>query len=181
MVFQYPGDQFFTDTVEEEIAFGLTLRGLAKTTIKDKVDSCMSLFGLEALRNNNPRDLSGGEQQRLALASVTINNPPILILDEPTRGSSELDKTTLFEYLLKYRSMGNTVIVVSHDVETVAKYADRVVILNEGKIECAGETHQVLAHSTVYATQIHRLIRSCRTNQPILQVLTVDEMMAVLA
>ena len=179
-VFQNPNDHLFADTVEEEIGFTLRNQGLKGEEIKPRVDEMLQRFGLQNYRNQYPRSLSGGEKQRVALASVLAIQPRILILDEPTRGMEYRLKSDLMSFLREYTSQGNTVILVTHDVETVAEHADRVILLSEGEIVVDGKKRDVLSKALLFSPQINRLVQAFDKYGVPDNILTVDELLQTL-
>ena len=179
-VFQNPNDHLFADTVEEEISFTMKNLGFDRAEIEARVDRMLAEFGLEEYRLRYPRSLSGGEKQRVALASVLAVRPRILILDEPTRGMEYRLKCELMRFLKEYRKLGNTVVLVSHDVELVAEYADRVILLSEGKIVVDGEKHEVMSRALLFSPQINRLAQAFARYGVPGNILTVDEALAIL-
>ena len=138
-------------------------------------------FNLGEYRNRYPRSLSSGEKQRVALVSVLAVQPKILILDEPTRGMEYRLKSELIRFLEEYRQQGNTVILVSHDVEMVAECADRVILLSEGKVVVDGEKHEVLSQALLFSPQINRLAQAFARYGVPNNILTVDEALDMLS
>jgi len=135
IVFQDPETQFIGLTVEEEIAFSLEQMGLPDAAIAQRIDEVLSLVGLPAFAPRSPFELSGGEKQRVAIASALANQPDILLLDEPT---SELDPQGTGEVFallerLKQES-GMAILVASHDTEQLARFCDRLLLLHEGNM-----------------------------------------------
>jgi len=126
------------------------------------------------------RDLSGGEKQRVALASVVAIQPRILILDEPTRGMEYRLKHELMDFLREYAGQGNTVILVTHDVETVAEYADRVVLLSDGEIMADGNKREVLSRARLFSPQINRLVQAFTEYGIPDDILTVAELLEII-
>ena len=119
-------------------------------------------LGLGALAGRNPRDLSGGEQQRAALASILAGDPQIILLDEPTRGLDYAQKRSLADLLLALKAEGRTIIMATHDVELAAACADRVALMAEGQIIVDGPARQVMSDSQVFSSQINKLFRDPR-------------------
>ena len=146
LVFQNPDHQFFCETVEEEIAFGLRNFGFSEEAIKEKIDFALNLLDLGDYRKTSPFMLSGGEKKRLALATVLTWDPTVLILDEPTVGQDHNQKEKLRQFILKLNSEGKTVIIVTHDIEFVAECNPRVVILSHGRIIADGPAKKVLTN-----------------------------------
>ena len=176
-VFQNPNDHLFADTVEEEISFSLRNIGTKPDEITPLVEQAMATFGLTRYRRSYPRYLSGGEKQRVALASVLVAQPRVIVLDEPTRGMDWQLKKELMDFLDDYRRQGNTVIMVTHDVEMVAECADRVILLSEGKIVVDGSKREVLPKALLFSPQINRLAQALVNYGIADTTLTVDEMM----
>jgi energy-coupling factor transport system ATP-binding protein len=176
-VFQNPNDHLFADTVEEEIY--LTLKNLGDNTkdMSATVAEVMEQFDIAKYKDQYPRYLSGGEKQRVALASIIVARPEILILDEPTRGMDYKLKSELMSFLNDYRSKGNTVIVITHDVEIVAEFADRVILMSEGKIVTDGDKREVLSKALLFSPQINRLVQAFEKYGMPDNILTVDELM----
>jgi energy-coupling factor transporter ATP-binding protein EcfA2 len=179
-VFQNPNDHLFADTVYDEIAFTLKNLSSSRGEIELGTAEMLKRFELGEYRNQYPRSLSGGEKQRVALASVLVTKPKVLILDEPTRGMDYRLKSELMRFLEEYRAEGNTVILITHDVEIVAEYADRVILLSEGRVIVDGEKHQVLSQALLFSPQINRLAQSFGRYGVSNQILTVSEALGVL-
>ncbi len=180
-VFQNPNDHLFADTVEEEVAFSLRNQGMAQDNIDESVERMLNWFRLTRYRKSYPRDLSGGEKQRLALASILVTSPRILILDEPTRGMDYALKMELMTFLADYCQCGNTVIMVTHDVETVAECADRVILLSEGGVVVDGSKREVLSKALLFSPQINRLSQALSSYGIADTTLTIDEMIGQIA
>ncbi len=180
LVFQNPDDHLFADTVEQEI--GLTMKNLGweKEAIEQRVTKLLAQFGLERYRKQYPRYLSGGEKQRVALASTIAPRPRILALDEPTRGMDHGLKQELMIFLRRYCAEGNTVVLVSHDVETVAEYSDRVILMSEGQVIVDGDRYEVLSEALLFSPQINRLIQSFTSYGVPPDILTVEEALRLL-
>ena len=149
---QQPGMLLFADSVADELALTRRLFPEADTDA-----GLLELFDLSGLMTRDPRDLSVGEQQRVALAAVLLAGPRLLLLDEPTRGLDYAAKHALMTYLGRLRERGVAVVVATHDVELVARFADRVVMLGDGDIIADGSPREVLAGSLTFAPQINRL------------------------
>lgn len=167
-VFQNPNDHLFADTVEEEIAF--TLKSLGFENIATRVNNALQQFNLAPYKKQYPRFLSGGEKQRVALASVLVAEPKVLILDEPTRGMDYGLKESLMQFLKEYRQRGNTVIVVTHDVEMAAAHAERIILLSEGKVVVDGHKKEVFS-------RVLQGFEKCGVPQ---NILTVEEALELL-
>ncbi|MGB2884655.1 MAG: energy-coupling factor transporter ATPase [Dehalococcoidia bacterium] len=179
-IFQNPNDHIFADTVEEEIAFILKNLGFDSGEIAARIDEMLEMFALKEFRKQYPRSLSGGERQRVAMASVLVARPRVLILDEPTRGKDYRLKSELMRFLNGYREKGNTVVLVTHDVETVAEHADRVVLLSEGGVVVDGNKRDVLSRALFFSPQINRLVQAFEKYGVPNNILTVDEALDIL-
>lgn len=153
---QNPNDYLFNDTVEDEVAFDLKIRGAKDLST---VEPVLELLHLSELRSVNPRDLSGGEKQRVAMGTVLVRNPDVLLLDEPTRGLDVKLKHQLVELLQQLKHRGKSIVLVTHDIEFVGEVADRVIIMSDGEIVMDGGRQEVLANSLYYAPQVNRLFR----------------------
>ncbi|MGB9719451.1 MAG: energy-coupling factor ABC transporter ATP-binding protein [Candidatus Anstonellales archaeon] len=147
-VFQNPLAQLtgYGTSVEEEVAFGLENRGVEREEMEERVELILKTFGLWEVRKNSPFELSGGQQQKVALASVFVLEPKVLILDEPTGHLDPYGTRMVLETIDKLREKHNiTTIFVSHKFKEIVKRADRVVILHEGKIIREGKARNVLS------------------------------------
>lgn len=149
VVFQNPENQLFNISVEDELAFICENLAYPVDTIRESVDFALDTIGIRHLKDEYPFDLSGGEKQKVAMASVLTVNPKILVLDEPT---SELDtkgKEMVFKTLKKLKNDGMTIILVDHNLDEVYKLTDKLVLLDGGKIKMFGKTDNILKSSIV--------------------------------
>lgn len=151
---QNPDDYLFNETVREELLFTLNNLGLPDDGRPERL---LELLGISSIRDANPRDLSTGERQRVALASVLVTDPAILLLDEPTRGLDGGLKAGLGKILQGLAGRGKGVLVVTQDVEFAAEYARRVILMFNGEIVADGQTRDVLKRGLFYSPQIARL------------------------
>ncbi|MBQ2825340.1 MAG: energy-coupling factor transporter ATPase [Clostridia bacterium] len=135
LVFQYPENQLFEETVAKDIAFGPRNMGLSNEEIEAKVKKAAHFAGLrEELLDRSPFDLSGGEKRRAAIAGVIAMEPEVLILDEPTAGLDPVGKDVLLSQIEAYhKESGNTVLLVSHNMEDIARISDRVLVMNSSE------------------------------------------------
>lgn len=148
MVFQFPEYQLFAETVREDIAYGPTNQGYNDNEINAIVEDTAKLVGITHLLNKSPFDLSGGEKRRAAIAGVMAMAPKVLILDEPTAGLDPRGRETVLDLIDKYRAeTGATIILVSHSMEDVSARAERVIVLNDGKLEMQGSVREVFSHA----------------------------------
>lgn len=147
-VFQNPFNQITgaRDTVYGEIAYGLENFGVPVPEIKERVERVMELTNITYLREKNPFELSGGQQQRVAFASVLVLEPEAFIIDEPTSQLDPKETERVFDIIKKLKEMGKTIILVEHKMELVAEYCDEILVLNEGRLICTGEKHDVLSN-----------------------------------
>ncbi len=136
IVFQYPEDQFFEDTVFNEIAYGLKNMGLSQEVIEKRVSNVLSMVGLDPLtfKERSPFTLSGGEKRRLAIAVILAMRPDVIIFDEPGVGLDPKSKQKIFELIRNLYKNGISVIMVSHDMDVVASLSTRVIVMNNGRI-----------------------------------------------
>ncbi|MBC7127428.1 MAG: ABC transporter ATP-binding protein [Candidatus Methanosuratincola petrocarbonis] len=149
LVFQNPDHMLFAETVEKELSFALTNFGLPPDEIAKRVEWALIEFSLSNYRDRSPFTLSGGEKKRVSLASVLCYDPQIIVLDEPTTGQDSLQKTRLATTLTKLNRQGKTVIVVTHDIEFVADFIPRVVVMSRGRVIADGPTDDMLVRKDV--------------------------------
>jgi len=133
-VFQNPDHMIFADTVVEEISFGPKNFGIDKEEMERRVDEVLSFTRLDTYRESHPMALSGGEKQRLALASIIVSEPDILILDEPTTGLDYKSVNSMINLIRELHDKGKTIILITHDMGLVSHVAERVLLMKEGKI-----------------------------------------------
>jgi energy-coupling factor transport system ATP-binding protein len=151
---QQPDVLLFADTVQGEIDFTRRAHGLAPDGA-----GLLATLGLSSHRDSDPRDLSVGERQRVALAAVLAGDPPALLLDEPTRGLDYLQKDALAGLLRGLRDAGRTIVLATHDVELAAQLADRVLLLGDGGPIADGPIREAMSDSLVFSTQVSKLFR----------------------
>ena len=163
---QNPQSMFIKKTVREDLYAMIGGKKDKKSREYDAdmpkaeaIEGIVSLTKLEGLLDRHPYDLSGGEQQRLALAKVLLLRPRVLLLDEPTKGLDAEYKVQLGEILKKLQQHGITIFMISHDVEFVAEYADRVGLFFEGNIVTCKEAHAFFAGNSFYTTAANRMAR----------------------
>lgn len=150
-VFQNPFSQIsgIKKTVFEEIAYGLENLGVPREEIRQRVTEVIKLLKIEDLQDKNPNELSGGQSQRVAIASIIVMNPKVLIFDEPTSQLDPLGTEEIFDILKLLKSQNKTIILVEHKIDLIAEYADRVVVMDDGEIIFNGETHEVLSNDKI--------------------------------
>lgn len=147
MVFQYPEYQLFEETVYKDIAFGPTNKGLSAEEIDREVRRAARFTGLkDELLDKSPFDLSGGEKRRAAIAGVIAMDPDVLVLDEPTAGLDPMGRDVLLSQIIRYhKERQNTVLLVSHSMEDIARVADRIVVMNKSQLVMFDETQKIFA------------------------------------
>lgn len=147
LVFQYPEYQLFEETCYKDIGFGPKNMGITGQALDDRIKEAAEFVGLKPeLLEKSPFDLSGGEKRRVAIAGVIAMDPKILILDEPTAGLDPHGRDVILSQIKQYqRSSGSTVILVSHSMEDVAKIADRVLVMNKGKVAMFGTVDEIFS------------------------------------
>lgn len=146
LVMQIPANQLsgVRYTVFEEVAFGLENVGVRRSEIIERVTAVLAVTGLSGLGDRSPYQLSGGQQQKLALASVLAMSPAILVLDEPTTFLDPEGARKVFDILLELKQQGKTIIIAEQRLEWVAEYADRVFVLAKGELALSGTPEEVL-------------------------------------
>ena len=142
-----------------ELEWSLAQRQGLDAEARDELRQLVAVLGIDDLEDRHPRELSTGERQRVALATALAGSPPILLLDEPTRGLDVVIKDRLATWLCRLREGGTTILLATHDVELVARCADRVILLGGGRLVTEGVARDMLHGSPVFGTQINRLFR----------------------
>ena len=148
LVFQYPEHQLFEVDVLSDVCFGPKNQGLSKEECEKRAREALKLVGLkEKYYDASPFELSGGQKRRVAIAGVLAMEPQVLILDEPTAGLDPKGRDEILDqiaYLHKKRNL--TVILVSHSMDDIAKYADRIIVMNQGEVMYNDVPKKVFAH-----------------------------------
>lgn len=149
LVFQYPEYQLFEETVYKDIAFGPRNMGLSNDDIDKRVKESAKLVGLTAeMLQNSPFELSGGQKRRVAIAGVIAMEPKVLILDEPTAGLDPKGRDMILGQIKEYhKEKGNTVLLVSHSMEDIAKYTQRAIVVNKSKISMFDTIDNIFSHA----------------------------------
>ena len=145
LVFQYPEYQLFEETVAKDIAFGPRNMGLNEDEIKERVKLAAEFCGLSKRElQRSPFELSGGQKRRTAIAGVLAMKPEIIVLDEPAAGLDPKGKEEILGGLVEYKNTyGATLLIISHSMEDVAKYADRILVMKKGKIYMEGSVEEI--------------------------------------
>jgi cobalt transport protein ATP-binding subunit len=179
--FQNPDHQIFCDTVYEEVAYGPRNLHLSQAEIEERVIEALSAVGLLHLQASMPRDLSKGQRQRLAVASVLSMRPEVLIVDEPTTGQDYRAGVDMLSLVQRLNQAGHTVLFITHDMPMVARFAQRVIVFRDGQILLDGTTREVFGQADMLRTtflappQITSLAQALPEFFPD-TVLSVDEM-----
>jgi energy-coupling factor transport system ATP-binding protein len=158
VAFQNPDHQLFSESVEEEMSFGLRNFGFPPELVQNRVTWGLELFGLEEYRKSSPLVLSGGEKKRLTLACILAWDPQVVILDEPTVGQDSIQKERLMGTIKMLKSAGKTVVVVSHDIEFLWPIQPRIVVMKGGRIVGDGPASRLMQDVT--------MLDSARVAQP---------------
>lgn len=145
LVFQYPENQLFEETVYRDIAFGPKNLGLSDDEIKERVIEAAHLVGIDDdILDKSPFDLSGGQKRRVAIAGVLSMHPETLILDEPTAGLDPKGRDSLLSLLTGlHEKLSMTIILVSHSMEDVARVAKHVIVMNNGSVYMNGTVSEI--------------------------------------
>lgn len=162
MVPQNPQSVFTEITVEEELFEGMDTMDYRDEEKIEKVEDMLKLMEITHLRKANPYDLSGGEQQRLAIGKILLLEPKILLMDEPTKGLDPFFKLTLAKILGKLRDAGVTIFMVSHDIEFCASYADSCSMFFDGEIVSVQTPKAFFAGNNFYTTAANKVVRKWR-------------------
>lgn len=156
---QNPDDFLFLPTVVEELTYNLETQDK-----RARVDELLEIFNLSLYKNYNPRDLSFGQKQLVVLAAVLIHEPPVICLDEPTRGLDYRVKKELGDIFKAIKKTGKTIIIVSNDIEFIAEYSDNIIIMSKGEIVATDNKYDILTKATFYAPQVNRLFKNINDN-----------------
>lgn len=186
-VYQNPDHQIFSNTVKEEVAFGPRNLGLPSAQVDAAVKQALELVGMTADADTYPFLLGRGQRQKLAVASVVAMGSPVLVVDEPTTGLDLQGSLSILNLLRQWNEAGRTIIIITHDMQIVAEFARRTVVMAQARILADGPTRQVLtdqptlAEAFIKAPQITRLAQRLngRLGMPA-DVLTVNEFVEAL-
>lgn len=144
LVFQNPENQLFALSVEKDVAFGLENLGLPRDEMRKRVSWALEMTGIEALSERPPHELSGGQQQRVAIASVLAMQPDVMVLDEPTSFLDPVGAQKIFDVIDHLnKALGITIVLVEHRLDLASKYANHVIVMNEGKVVSDGAPREV--------------------------------------
>ena len=154
LLFQYPEDQLFEETVALDIAFAPKQQKRSPEEVERAVLRAAGRLGIESILDRSPFELSGGQRRRVAIAGVLAAEPAIVILDEPAAGLDPAGRDDLFKDLLTLSAEGATLIIVSHDMEMMTRYADRILVLKGGGVAGIGTPSEIIA-SAQFLDQAH--------------------------
>ena len=144
LVFQNPENQLFALSVEKDVAFGLENFAMPRDEMRKRVDWALQMAGINDLGERPPHELSGGQQQRVAIASVLAMQPDIMILDEPTSFLDPVGAEKIFEVISELnKKLGITIILVEHRLDLASKYANHVIIMDEGRVVLNGTPREI--------------------------------------
>lgn len=148
-VAQYPEYQLFAETVRDDVAFGPKNLGMSDAEVDAAVREAIALVGLDydAVAEQSPFDLSGGQKRRVALAGIISMHPKVLVLDEPMVGLDPRGRREVFDIIRALHAKGNTIVMVSHSMDDVAQAAQRIVVLDHGRIVDEGTPAEVFSHA----------------------------------
>lgn len=145
IVFQDPNDQLFAPTVKEDIAFGPMNLGLSYDEVEKRVEDALKMVGMENYEDKTPHHLSGGQQKRIAIAGIIAMKPELMILDEPTAGLDPDGVEKVLNIMNQLNKEGMTLIISSHDIDMISKYADKIFILYNGEIIESGNKNKIFS------------------------------------
>lgn len=186
LVLQNPDAQLFAMTVAEEVAFGPTNLGLLEEEVAERVDRALAATGLEEFREVYPFNLSFGDRRKLSVAAVVSMEPEVLIFDEPTTGQDFKGRRDLADIAKRLNEMGRTVLMVTHDMDLIAEYTQRLIVMGDGRVLLDGPTAEVfqqvetLAKTFIAPPQVTQLAQSLAEYGVTGNVLVADELYQVL-
>ncbi len=151
LVFQFPEEQFFCNTVKKEIEFGMSCFNYKTKSMDKRIIDALIMVGLDdSYLERDPLTLSHGEMRLVAIASILAFNPSIIVLDEPTIGIDAPSKKSLIRLIKMLKTRYNkTIIVVSHDTDLLLKISDEVSVLEDGKIVLSGDKYEVFSNEKI--------------------------------
>ncbi|MBB3149465.1 energy-coupling factor transport system ATP-binding protein [Phyllobacterium trifolii] len=190
-VFQNPDHQFVTDQVDEEVAYGLRVRGFADSEVARRVEDVLSVVDLARYRHRSPFSLSLGERRRLSVATMMVLEPRLLVLDEPTIGQDHERAQQLMGLMARLRERySTTILMITHDVRLVAEWADRALVLRSGEIAFDGAPIELFAQSALLQStgllpppiyEVSRRLSELGSNGGLKPVLSSQALVAALA
>lgn len=166
LVFQFPEAALFAATVEEDVAFAPRRMGLSGEEVRRRVRRALGRLGAAHLAGRSPYALSGGEKRRVAIAGVLAMEPEVLVLDEPTAGLDPATRRELLDAVREVRREGASVVFISHDLDEVAEVADRVCLLEAGRVRDCGPPEEVFYAHPEAAPAAVRVVGAVRREHP---------------
>ncbi|WP_338231957.1 energy-coupling factor ABC transporter ATP-binding protein [Companilactobacillus muriivasis] len=161
MVFQFPESQLFEDTVEKDIMFGPMNFGASADEAKAAAHKMIKLVGLdESLLEQSPFDLSGGQMRRVAIAGVLASDPETIILDEPTAGLDPVGRQEIMDLFKSLQQEGKTIILITHNMDDVANYAEEMAVIHRGKLIATGVPQEVFNNQELLQDDLLTLPKS---------------------
>lgn len=161
MVFQFPESQLFEDTVQKDIMFGPMNFGASEEEAKAAAKKMIGLVGLdESFLDKSPFDLSGGQMRRVAIAGVLASDPETIILDEPTAGLDPVGRAEIMGLFKTLQSKGKTIILITHNMDDVANYADEMAVIHSGKLIATGLPQDIFNRKDLLKEDILSLPKS---------------------
>ena len=145
IVFQDPNDQLFAPTVKEDIAFGPMNLGLSYDEVEKRVEDALKMVGMENYEDKTPHHLRGGQENRIAIAGIIAMKPELMILDEPTAGLDPDGVEKVLNIMNQLNEEGMTLIISSHDIDMISKYADKIFVLYNGEIIESGNKNKIFS------------------------------------
>ncbi len=158
IVFQNPNDQLFAPTVEEDVAFGPMNLGLKQKEVQKRTQEALKMVKMENYKKKAPYHLSGGQQKRVAIAGIIAMKPQIMILDEPTAGLDPQGIDEVLTIINQLHQEGMTIIISSHDVEIINEFAEKIIVLKDGKIIETGTPQEIFSN--------HELLKKAHLKPP---------------
>ena len=186
LALQNPDAQLFAMTAAEEIAFGSTNLGLSQEEVAERVNRALAATGLEAFQDVYPFNLSFGDRRKLSVAAVVSMEPEVLIFDEPTTGQDFKGRRELADIAKRLNEMGRTVLMVTHDMDLIAEYTQRLIVMGNGKVLLDGPTAEVfqqvetLAETFIAPPQVTQLAQGLAGYGVPGNILIADELYQVL-
>ena len=162
VVFQYPEYQLFEETIAKDIAYGPRMTGIPEEELENRTQVAMELVGMdyETYKDKSPFELSGGQKRKIAIAGVLAMEPKILIMDEPIAGLDPLGRESLMDLVKNLNDCGMTILMISHNMDGLAEYASRILVMNQGELMMNGTPREVFReHEALRAAGLDRLMK----------------------